>query len=115
MDALEKLYHLELNQRQLSALLKLAKKTAAKMPAAQEVQANTDYRNALKSLHDALLSQEEERIEELSEQLDELQEKKHIAIDDEFEYDGRGVGNRPAGVPPVQCRPDRCLSRGPGR
>lgn len=85
VDALEKLYHLELNARQLSALLKLAEKTAAKIPAARNVQANAEYCEVLKSLHGALLSQEEERIQELSEKLDDLQEKESISIDDEFE------------------------------
>jgi uncharacterized protein YfbU (UPF0304 family) len=85
VDALEKLYHLELNAKQLSALLKLAEKTAAKAPAPSEVQAGAEYRNVLTSLHAALLSQEEERISELSEKLDELQEKETISIDDEFE------------------------------
>ena len=53
VDALEKLYHLELNNKQLSALLKLAEKTAAKMPAGREVQAGAEYRNVLKLLHGA--------------------------------------------------------------
>lgn len=85
VDALEKLHHLELNDRQLSAFLKWAEKTAAKLPATQEAQAGAAYREVLKSLHDALLSQEEERIDELSEKLDELHEKETISIDDEFE------------------------------
>lgn len=85
VDVLEKLHHLELNAKQLSALLKLADKTAAKMPTAREVQAGAEYGNILKSLHAALLAQEEDRIAELSEKLDELQEKETISIDDEFE------------------------------
>lgn len=85
VDALEKLYHLELNARQLASLLKLAEKTAAKTPTTQEVQAGAEYRKVLKSLHDALLSQEEDRIRELSEKLDELREKETVSIDDEFE------------------------------
>lgn len=85
VDALEKLYHLELNARQLSAFVKLADKTAARVPAVQEAQAGAEYHAALKSLRDALLSQDEERISELSEKLDELQEKETTAINDEFE------------------------------
>jgi hypothetical protein len=85
VDALEKLYHLELNERQLSAFVKLAKNTAAKVSATTEVQANAEYREVLKSLHAALLSQEEDRIEALSDKLDELHEKEAISIDDEFE------------------------------
>lgn len=85
VDALEKLYHLELNTKQLPALLKLAERTAAKMPAAKEVQAGEEYRNVLKSLRDALLAQEEDRIHELNDKLDELQETETISIDDGFE------------------------------
>jgi hypothetical protein len=85
VDALEKLYHLELNAKQLSSLLSLAEKTAAKVPATQEVQAGAEYRNVLKSLHGALLSQDEESIRRLSDKLDELQETETISIDDEFE------------------------------
>jgi uncharacterized protein YfbU (UPF0304 family) len=85
VDALEKLYHLELNAKQLSSLLKLAEKTAAKMPSTKEVQAGEEYRNALKSLRDALLAQEEDHIHELNDKLDELQEKETISIDDGFE------------------------------
>ncbi|HTU17365.1 MAG TPA: hypothetical protein VMG10_04825 [Gemmataceae bacterium] len=85
VDVLEKLYHLELNVKQLSALLKLAEKTAAKMPAVREAQAGVEYRNVLKSLHAALLAEEEDRISELSDKLDELQEKETLSIDDEFE------------------------------
>jgi uncharacterized protein YfbU (UPF0304 family) len=85
VDALEKLYHLELNAKQLPSFLKLAEKTAAKVPDTHEVQAGAEYRNVLKSLHDALLSQEGDQIRELSDKLDELQEKETISIDDEFE------------------------------
>lgn len=85
VDALEKLYHLELNARQLTALVPLAEKSAAKMPGTKEVQAGEEYRNVLKALHDALLSQEEERIHELSDKLGELQEKETISIDDTFD------------------------------
>jgi hypothetical protein len=85
VDVLEKFYHLELNTRQLSALLKLAEKTAAQLPATREIQAGGEYRNILKGLHDALLSQDADRIHELSEKLDELQEKESISISDEFE------------------------------
>jgi hypothetical protein len=81
VDTLEKLYHLELNADQLSSLLKLAEKTAAKLPATHEVQAEAEYRRLLKDLHGALLAEDEERIAELNEKLDELQEKEPIAID----------------------------------
>ncbi|MGH7169686.1 MAG: hypothetical protein ACRELG_05335 [Gemmataceae bacterium] len=95
VDVLEKLYHLELNAKQLSALLKLAERTAAKAPATQEVHAGAEYRTVLKSLHGALLSQEEDRIRALSEKLDELQEKETIAIDDEFEMTDAALSAAP--------------------
>jgi hypothetical protein len=95
VDALEKLHHLELNERQLSALMKLAEKTAAKVPDTHEVQANAEYCDVLKSLHGALLSQEEDRIHQLSEKLDELQEKESITIDDEFEMTDAAVAAAP--------------------
>ncbi len=85
VDALEKLYHLELNARQRSAFLALAEKTAAKKPAVPQVQAGAEYRQVLKELHGALLGEEEDRIRELSAKLDELQEKETVVIDDEFE------------------------------
>lgn len=85
VDALEKLYHLELNAKQLASLSKLAEKTAAKAPAVQEVEAGAEYRTALKSLHDALLSQEEDRIRESRDKLDELHEKETVSIDDAFD------------------------------
>ncbi|HTU88536.1 MAG TPA: hypothetical protein VMF69_00425 [Gemmataceae bacterium] len=85
VDALEKLYHLELNAKQLASLLTFAEKTAAKVPAPQEAQASVTYYNVLKSLHDALLAQAEDRIRELSDTLDELQDKETISIDDSFE------------------------------
>lgn len=95
VDALEKLYHLELNAKQLSSLLKLSEKTAAKAPVPKEVQAGAEYRNVLKSLHDALLSQEEGSIRELSEKLDELHEKDTISIDDEFEMTDAALSAAP--------------------
>jgi hypothetical protein len=95
VDALEKLYHLELNDRQLSVFLKLAERTAAKLPATQEAQAAAEYRAALKSLHDALLSQDEERIDELSAKLDELNEKEPSSIDDEFEMTDAALAAAP--------------------
>lgn len=95
VDALEKLYHLELNERQLSAFVKLAKNTAAKAPDAREVQANAEYREVLKSLHAALLSQDEGRIETLSDKLDALQEKEAISIDDEFEMTDAALAAAP--------------------
>lgn len=85
VDAMEKLFHLELNAKQLPALLKLAEKTAAKMAAIKEVQAGAEYQDVLKSLHEALLSQEEDRIREWSDKLDELHEKETVSIDDAFE------------------------------
>jgi hypothetical protein len=85
VDALEKLYHLELNARQLSAFLELDAKTAAPFPAAREARAGAEYRKVLKELHGALLEEDEERIDELSEKLEELQEKDPTEIDDEFE------------------------------
>jgi hypothetical protein len=98
VDALEKLYHLALNDWQLSALLKLAEKTAAKVPAAQEIKANAEYRDVLKSLHRALLSREDDRIDELSEKLDELQEKESISIDDEIKMTDAALAAAPQAV-----------------
>jgi hypothetical protein len=95
VDALEKLYHLELNARQLPAMLALAEKTAAKMPETKEVQAGEEYRNVLKSLHDALLSQEEERIRELSDKLGELQEKETLSIEDAFDMTDAAMAAAP--------------------
>jgi len=95
VDALEKLYHLELNGKQLQSLLTLAEKTAAKAPASQEVQAGAEYHKTLKSLHDALLAQEEDRLRELSDKLDELQEKETISIDDAFEMTEAAMGAAP--------------------
>jgi hypothetical protein len=85
VDALEKLYHLELNAKQLKSLLTLAEKTAGKAQASQEVQAGEEYRKTLQSLHDALVAQEEESIREMNDKLDELQEKETVSIDDSFE------------------------------
>lgn len=85
VDSLEKLYHLEPNARQLQSLLTLAEKTAAKMPAAQEAAAGEEYRNTLKSLHEALLSQEPDRIREISEKLEDLHEKETIEINETFD------------------------------
>jgi uncharacterized protein YfbU (UPF0304 family) len=95
VDALEKLYHLELNARQQSAFLALAAKTAAKTPAVKEVQAGAEYRKVLKELHDALLNEEADRIRELSAKLDELQEKETIVIDDEFEMSDAALKSAP--------------------
>lgn len=85
VDALEKLYHLELNARQLSAFLELAAKTAAPLPATREVRAGAEYRKTLKELHAALLDENEDRIQESSDKLEELNEKEPAEIDDEFE------------------------------
>jgi hypothetical protein len=85
VDALEKLHHLELNAKQLQSMLTLAEKSAAKAPAVQEVHAGAEYQQTLKSLHDALLAQEVDRIRELSDKLDELHEKESVSIDDTFE------------------------------
>ncbi|HEY7326816.1 MAG TPA: hypothetical protein VH592_04210 [Gemmataceae bacterium] len=81
VDALEKLYNLELNAKQLKSLLSLAEKTAGKAPASQEVEAGEEYRTTLQSLHDALVAQQEERIREMNDKLDELQEKESVSID----------------------------------
>lgn len=95
VDALEKLYHLELSAKQLPKLLTLAEKTAAKMPAPPEVEAGTEYRNVLKSLHAALQAQEEDRIRELSDKLDELQEKETISIEDSFDMTDAAMAAAP--------------------
>ncbi len=95
VDALEKLYHLELNARQRSAFLALAEKTAAKMPAVPQIQAGAEYRRVLKDLHGALLDEEEDRIRELSAKLDELQEKETIVLDDEFEMSDAALRTAP--------------------
>lgn len=95
VDVFEKLHHLELNAKQLSTMLKLAEKTAAKMPAAREVQAGAEYREILKSLHAALLGEEADRIAELNEKLDALQEKETIAIEDEFEMTDAALAAAP--------------------
>lgn len=95
VDALEKLYHLELNARQLPLLLALAEKTAAKPPAVQEAQAGEEYRSVLKSLHGALLAQQEEQIRELSEKLDELHEKETISIEDAIDMTDAAMAAAP--------------------
>jgi hypothetical protein len=85
VDALEKLYHLELNAKQLQALLALAEKTAAQTPASQEVRASEEYQKTLKSLRDALVAQDEDRMREANDKLDELHEKETISIDASFD------------------------------
>lgn len=83
--ALEKLYHLELNARQLTVFLELAAKTAAPLPKTAEVRASPAYRQVLKDLHGALVDEEEERIQQLNEKLEALHEKETTEIEDEFE------------------------------
>ncbi len=84
VDALEKLYHLDLNARQSSAFLELAAKTAAPLPATREIRAGAEYGKVLKELHTAYLDQAEERIHKLSEKVEELHKKESVEINDEF-------------------------------
>jgi hypothetical protein len=95
VDALEKLYHLELNHAQLAAFGKLAEKTSAKKPAPREAKAGAEYRQVLKDLRDALVAEDEDRILERSAKLDDLHEKETIEIDEEFEMTDAAIKAAP--------------------
>jgi len=85
VDALETLYHLEPTETQMSSLLTMAERTAAKPKAVSQAVASADYRKTLKELHTALAHDDEEHIDELNEKLAEIGEEEDLEIEEQFD------------------------------
>jgi hypothetical protein len=85
VDALEVLYHLEPTEAQLKSLLKLGEHTAAKPKPPAEAVAGPEYRAALRDFRNALVENDEDKVNEANEKLAEVNQKDPPEIEEEFE------------------------------
>jgi hypothetical protein len=86
VSALLTMHYLKLTPTQLQALRPIAKMTAAKPRAQGETKASEDFRKVLGELHEALVDgTDDERIDDLFEQLEELHNAEKPELDDDVE------------------------------
>ena len=85
VNALRTLHSLGLNDEQLKTLRSMAKETAQKPGKRTSATASKDYRDKLQALRAALLEQDDERINQLNEDLDDLRDTENPTIDDGVE------------------------------
>ena len=83
VQALRSIEDLRLTQDQLDLLAKLAKETAEPERKRAEPKASAEYRRVLTRLRDALLAQDEDKIDELEGALEELKAKENPTIDED--------------------------------
>jgi hypothetical protein len=83
--ALRALRNIEATPEQLSEITRLAKNTVAKGDKREPAKAANSYVDTLRDLRDALVKNDEQRIETLQEKLDGLNEKDPPDLDDEIE------------------------------
>ena len=81
VNALSTIHSLKLTDAQMQKL-RLAKETAQKPGKRTPASASKDYREKLLALRTALIEQNDERIEELNDELDELRDKENPTVDD---------------------------------
>jgi len=98
VDALETLYHLEPTEAQLSGLLTLAAKTAAKPASPMEARAGPAYRKTLQDLRDALIRNDEAQVAALSQKLAEIDENEEVEIDEGFDLTDAALKAAPAAL-----------------
>ena len=80
--ALQTLNRLDLTMAQLEALLRLTKGAASTPRSASTMKVSPAFVRTLKSLRNALLEEDEERIDELKEKLGDIMDKDKIQLDD---------------------------------
>jgi hypothetical protein len=80
--ALQTLHQLAATPAQLEGLAKLAKETAAKGEKRKAAKASEKFRKTLTDLRDALVNADEDKIEELSDTLDEVRDSEEPDLDD---------------------------------
>jgi hypothetical protein len=96
VSALLVLHNLKLTPAQIKTLRPIAKETAAKAKAQGEIKASDDFHKALADLHKALVhAEDDERIDELLEALDDLREAERPELDDEVEITEEAVEQVP--------------------
>jgi hypothetical protein len=83
--ALQTFYQLQLTPAQLEALRKFAKETAAESSAREPAKASADFRRTLTALRAALVEEDDERIDQLQDELDDLRENEKPELDDHIE------------------------------
>jgi hypothetical protein len=85
ITSLHTMHQLKITLPQLEALVKIARTTAMEAPAHKEVKISAMMRKTLVELRDALLDNDDDRIEELNAALEELREKEKPELDDGLE------------------------------
>lgn len=98
VDALETLYQLEPTDAQLTGLLALAQKTAAKPNAVMSVRAGEDYRKTLQEIRNALVKNDEAQVTALFAKLAEIEEKEAIDIEESFDLTDASFKAAPAAL-----------------
>jgi len=98
VNALQALHPLNLSDDQLKKLRALAKETAQKPGKRTPAAASKDYREKLQALRVALLEQDDDRIGQLNEDLDDLRENEKPTIDDNVEMTPAARKAAPAAV-----------------
>jgi hypothetical protein len=83
VQALRAFDDLGLTQEQLALLSKLAKETAEPPRKRAAAKASAEYRRVLTALREALIAQDEDKVEELEDELDKLTEKEKPTLDDD--------------------------------
>jgi hypothetical protein len=81
--ALQTIRDLELTEPQREALAKMAAAIVKTPRTRQPAKASANLKKTMRELRDALVNNDEKRVEELSEKLDSLQEREKPEIDDE--------------------------------
>jgi hypothetical protein len=86
VNALLRMHYFKVTPSQMDRLQKLAKETAEKPRKRKAGQASDDLREALESLHGALVEDlDDDQIDSLEERLDDLREAEKPALDDDVE------------------------------
>lgn len=85
IEALQLLYQLDLTPRQLQALAKIAPDTAAPARERKPAKVSAAVRQSMLELRAALRKNDADRIDELTDKLDELKEKENPPLDDSVE------------------------------
>ena len=85
VNVLQQLHDLKATPTQLEELAKLVKTTAGKMPDRKAPKVSDKCRKLYNELRQAYLDDDDEKIAELSEELEELKESEKVDVDDEFD------------------------------
>lgn len=84
VQALRAFDSLSLTEEQIALLAKLSKETAEPQRKRSQPRASEEYQRLLKEVRNALLARDEDKVEELDEEIDQLQQKENPEIDDGF-------------------------------